>query len=161
MRTEADVNQTIDLYGDMVRRICLCHLKSPDDAEDVFQNTFLKYMLSEEAFASEEHRKAWLIRVSINACKDHFRVLQRSRAVPLEDYLPEAAYFPEEIRDVLESVLSLPGKYRDVIYLHYYEGYSAYEISRILKKKENTIYSLLSRGRNLLKKELGGDDLDK
>ena len=63
----------------------------------------------------------------------------------------------EEHREVLEAVLALPGKYKDVIYLHYYEGYSAFEIGRILGKKENTVYSLLSRGRGMLKEELGGE----
>ena len=142
----------------MVQRICFYHLKNKADTEDIFQNVFLKYMLSDMEFQDEEHKKAWIIRVAVNACKDFLKSFFRQRTVPL-DAMNETAVYPlDGEKEVFEAVLTLPGKYKDVIYLHYFEGYSAAEISTILGKKENTIYSLLSRGRGLLREKLGGEE---
>ena len=87
--------------------------------------------------------------------------LFRRNVVSLETVYEMEAVVPEDHREVLEAVLSLPDKYKDVIYLHYYDGYSAAEIGKILGKRENTVYSLLSRGRKLLKEKLGGDEVGK
>ena len=158
MRSEHDVNRAVDAYADMVQRICFYHLKNKADTEDIFQNVFLKYMLSDMEFQDEEHKKAWIIRVAVNACKDFLKSFFRQRTVPL-DAMNETAVYPlDGEKEVFEAVLTLPGKYKDVIYLHYFEGYSAAEISTILGKKENTIYSLLSRGRGLLREKLGGEE---
>ena len=160
MRSETEVNSAIEKYADMVRRICFYHLKNYADTEDVFQNVFLKYMLYEESFDHEEHEKAWFARVSINACKDFLKSFFRRRMVPLDEIkeLEETgAELTDDNREVLEAVLNLPKRYKDAIYLHYYEGYTAAEIGKILNKKENTVYSLLSRGREMLRKELGGE----
>lgn len=157
MRSEQECMQAVDRYADMVRRICLVHLKNAADTEDIFQNVFLKYLQHDEPFADAEHEKAWMIRVTLNACKDHLRFLTRHRTTPLEAIAQCAVTEPRH-RDVLQAVLSLPEKYRDVIYLHYYDGYTAQKIGQMLHKKENTVYSLLSRGRDLLKPMLGGDD---
>lgn len=159
MRSEIEVNHAVEEYADMVRRVCVCHLKNQADTEDVFQNVFLKYMLYEKPFIDEEHEKAWLLRVTINACKDLLKSFFRKNTVPLEMVKEMEAEVPKDHREVLEAVLSLPDKYKDAIYLHYYEGYSAAEIGIILGKKENTIYSLLSRGRNVLKEKLGGEEI--
>ena len=156
MRSEEDANRAIRLYADTVRRICMVHLKNYSDTEDIFQTVFLKYALHSEPFESEEHEKAWIIRVTVNACKDLLRNVFHSRTVPLDTLIetPQA----QELRhsELLEAVLSLPSKYKDVVYLYYYEGYSAQEISRILKKNVNTVYTLLTRARKILKKELEG-----
>lgn len=156
MQSEGDVNRAIDQYADMVWRVCMCHLQNRADAEDVFQNVFLKYMLKGKAFEDEEHKKAWLLRVAINACKDCQRSFFRRNVVSMDALGDRIVELPEEHREVLEALRSLPAKYKDALYLHYYEGYTAAEIGEILGKKENTVYSLLSRGRELLKKELGG-----
>ena len=160
MRTEQETNRAIELYSDMIRRICLYHLKNSADTEDVFQNVFLKYLLSTAEFEDTEHEKAWLIRVTINACKDHIKSLFRSRTVSLDVIAEEAADMETDHREVLEAVLALPAKYKDAVYLHYYEGYTAAEIAGILGSRENTVYSLLSRGRTMLKDKLGGADID-
>ena len=157
MRDESEISRAVEEYADMVRRVCFYHLKNREDTEDVFQNVFLKYMLCDKPFKDREHEKAWLLRVAINACKDYVKSFFRRNAIPLETLREMEAGGMEEHREVLEAVLALPGKYKDVIYLHYYEGYSAFEIGRILGKKENTVYSLLSRGRGMLKEELGGE----
>ena len=156
MRSEQEVEQAIELYSDMIRRICLLHLNNHEDTEDVLQEVFLKYVLHSVGFESKEHEKAWLIRVTLNACKDLKRKLFRHSTVSLEVLSEEAASVVPEQMEILETLLSLPAKYKDVIYLHYYEGYTAKEIGTMLHKKENTVYSLLSRGRELLKQKLGG-----
>ena len=160
MCTEQETSRAIELYSDMIRRICLLHLKNHADTEDVFQEVFLKYVLRGAVFESVEHERAWLIRVTENACKDLLKSLFRRKTVSLEVLSEEAASISSEQHATLEAVLALPEKYKDVIYLHYYEGYNAREIGRILKKKENTVYSHLSRGRELLRQELGGDVIE-
>lgn len=118
MRSEQEVNRAVEQYADMIRRICMLHLKNYDDTQDIFQNVFLKYALSSVVFESEEHEKAWLIRVATNACRDLLRDFFRKNTVPLE-FLTEYGKEEEtENREVLEAVLSLPAKYKDVVYLH-------------------------------------------
>lgn len=160
MREEQDVNRAIEQYGDTVRRLCMIHLKNYHDAEDIFQTVFLKYVLSSVVFENEEHKKAWFIRVTINACKDLLKSFFHSRTVPLDDLLNQSEELTPDNSYVLEAVLSLPEKYRDIVYLYFYEEYSAVEISRILRKKTNTIYTLLTRSKRLLKEKLGGDEFE-
>lgn len=159
MRTEEQANQAVEEYADLVRRLCFMRLKNREDSEDVFQTVFLKYLLYDGTFESAEHEKAWFIRITINACKDSLRSVFRRRTLPLEVLSEEAAAVPEEHGALLEAVLSLPDHYKDAIYLFYYEGYSAVEIAEILGRKENTVYTWLSRGRALLRRRLGGDCL--
>ena len=113
--------------------------------------------LSSRSFESPEHEKAWFIRVTINACKDLIKSFFRSRTVSLDQLMEQPGQLLEDHREVLEAVISLPRKYREVIYLHYYEGYTAPQISEILGKNTNTVYTLLARSKNLLKERLGGD----
>ena len=157
MRSEEEANIAIEKYADTVRRICMVNLKNYADTEDVFQTVFLKYILSSKAFESEEHEKAWFIRVTINACKDIFKSFFRSRTEPLEALEAYSGELSPEASELLITVLALPEKYRQVIYLFYYEGYSAAEIGKILGKKTNTVYTLLSRAKKLLKDELAGE----
>ena len=160
MRSEWEANQAIDRYADLVRRVCMIHLKNHADTEDIFQTVFLKYVTGTTEFESEEHEKAWFIRVTINACKDLLRSFFRSRTVSLDDLLEQSDQVPEDHREVLEAVLALPDKYRDVVYLHYYEGYTAPEIGTILHRNPNTVYTLLTRARDELRKMLGGEDFE-
>lgn len=160
MRSEWEANRAIDRYTDLVRRVCMIHLKNHADTEDIFQTVFLKYVTGTTEFESEEHEKAWFIRVTINACKDLLRSFFRSRTVSLDDLLEQPDQVPEDHREVLEAVLALPDKYRDVVYLHYYEGYTAPEIGTILHKNPNTVYTLLTRARDELRKMLGGEDFE-
>ena len=160
MRSEWEANRAIDRYADLVRRVCMIHLKNHADTEDIFQTVFLKYVTGTTEFESEEHEKAWFIRVTINACKDLLRSFFRSRTVSLDDLLEQPDQVPEDHREVLEAVLALPDKYRDVVYLHYYEGYTAPEIGTILHKNPKTVYTLLTRARDELRKMLGGEDFE-
>lgn len=158
MQSEQEVNRAIEKYADMIRRICLIHLQNSADTEDIFQTVFLKYVLRSVPFESEEHEKAWLIRVTINACRDLRRSFFKSRTVSLEDLIEMPAPMLQSNREVLEAVISLPKKYKDVVYLHYYEGYTAAEIGEILGKNVNTIYTLMTRSKKLLKEKLEGDE---
>ena len=157
MRSEQEVNRAIEQYADTVKRVCVLHLKNDANTEDIFQTVFLKYALSSTAFENEEHEKAWLIRVTINACKDLLKSFFRSRMVSLED-VRERAAVPQTSSEVLETVLRLPKKYRQVVYLPYYEGYTAPEIGRILGKNVNSVYTLITRARQMLKQALGGEE---
>ena len=157
MRNEQEVNRAVEEYSDMIRRLCMIHLKNYADTEDIFQTVFLKYVLSSVVFENKEHEKAWFIRVTINACKDLLKSFFRSRITSLDEILEQAADMQEENKEVLEAVLSLPSKYRDVVHLHYYEGYTAPGIGRLLKKNVNTVYTLMTRSRHLLREKLGGD----
>ena len=154
MQSEREVNRAIERYSDMVRRICLIHLQNSADTEDIFQTVFLKYVLSSVSFENEEHERAWFIRVTINACKDLLKSFFRSRTLPLDSIIEKPGEPDSDYSDVLEAVLSLPQKNKDVVYLYYYEEYSAAEISRILHKNVNTVYTLLNRGRQALKTKL-------
>ena len=156
MRSEQEVNSAIEQYSDMILRLCTVYLKNSADTEDIFQTVFLKYALSNKVFESPEHEKAWLIRVTVNACKDLLKSFFHSRTVSMAElagYAPEAT--PEQYA-VMEAVWSLPKQYRDVIYLHFYEGYTAPEIAGILKRNPNTVYTHLHKGKELLREALGG-----
>lgn len=139
------------------RRLPLVRLKNREDTEDIFQTVFLKYLQHIKPFESAEHEKAWFIQVTLNPCRDLLRFWARRPTVPLEELTAQAV--PEsEDRGVLEAVLSLPQKYRDTVYLHYYEGYSAPEIGALLGRNTNTVYTLLNRARAMLREKLGGDE---
>ncbi len=157
MRSEEEVLKAIDRYADTVRRICMIHLKNYADTEDVFQTVFIKYALKSPEFDSANHEKAWIIRITINSCKDLLKSFFRNRRVSLDEISEKPGEEKEDYSDVWEAVLSLPQKYRDVVYLHYYEEYTAPEIAKILGKNVNTVYTLINRGKHMLKEKLGGD----
>lgn len=159
MRSEEQVNRAIDVYADTVKRICMLHLKNTSDTEDIFQEVFLKYALTSVSFESEEHEKAWLIRVTINQCKDWMKRIFHRQTIRIDDVIALPAEQKEDYSDVLYAVLSLPQKYKDVVYLYYYEGYSAVEIGKMLGKNTNTIYTLLSRAKDKLREKLGGYEI--
>jgi RNA polymerase sigma-70 factor (ECF subfamily) len=148
---ETRAEELLDRYSGMVLRIALHNVGSMADAEDIAQEVFLKRITARRAFASPEHEKAWMIRVTVNQCRDFLKSAYR-RTVPLPEDLPGETQGCE----VLEAVLCLPVPYRNVIYLHYYEGLSVKEISRALRRRENTVSSWLYRARAALKKTLTG-----
>ena len=157
MRSEQEANRAIEMYANTVQRICMVHLKNHADTEDIFQTVFLKYILSSVAFKNSEHEKAWFIRVTINACKDLLKSFFRSRTISIDALANQLTTLTPGDGEMLAAVLSLPAKYKDVVYLYYYEGYSASEIGHILGKNVNTVYTLLTRSKGLLKEKLGGD----
>ena len=159
MKNEQEARRALERYANTIRRICFIHLKNHADVEDVFQEVFLKYILYNRPFESDDHEKAWLIRVAINACKDLLKSFFRKKVCSIDDVNLEHFPVQENDKELLDSVLRLPPKYKNVIYLFYYEGYTAVEIARIIGKPENTIYTWLNRARRELKQELGGESI--
>lgn len=138
----------VDKYSDMMMRIAYQNLKSHSDAQDCVQDILLKLINLQKDFESEEHIKAWLIRVTINRCRDILRMSWvKKRSVLTEDY-PEL--MPEET-GLIEEVWKLPAKYRNVLYLYYFEDYKITQIADILKMKQATVNTQLQRARLLLK----------
>ena len=124
------------------------------DAEDAAQEALLRYHISEKQFESEQHIRAWLLRVAINCAKNLSRSFFRRNTVPLETYMETLEFDSGESQEIFREVMSLPKKYRLVIHLYYYEDYSVAEIGRILALTESNVKVRLSRGRQLLKKAL-------
>ena len=147
--TQEQRTQVVERWGDMVYRLALARTASVPDAEDVFQEVFLRYFRHEERFHNDEYRKAWLIRCTVNRCKSLLASPWRRRIVPLET--AEEVGVEDDYREVYSAVLTLPGKYRAVIQLHYFEGLSVAEMAQTLDMPEGTIKSQLSRGRALLR----------
>lgn len=124
------------------------------DAEDAAQEALLRYHISEKQFESEQHIRAWLLRVAINCAKNVSRSFFRRNTVPLEDYMDSLEFDSGESREIFREVMNLPETYRLVIHLYYYEDYSVAEIGRILGLTESNVKVRLSRGRKLLKMNL-------
>lgn len=150
IKTEEEYIKIVEKFSDMIFRIAYQNLFHINDAEDVVQDVFLKLLKQKDkCFNDYEHLKSWLIRVTINQCLDYKKSFFRKNTIPLEDF--EIPYEQEE-RKVLEELYQLPRDYRNILYLYYYEGYTIKEIAKILGKKQNTVNSKLTRGRNQLKK---------
>ncbi len=152
MRTEQEFNAAAEQYLNMVYRIALNWFGCVHDAEDAAQSVFLKMIRSGHRFDSIQHEKAWCISVTKNHCRDLLKSFWRTRRADLER-LPEAAdETPPEEGVLLEMILTMPGKYKEVLYLYYYEGYSVRELASILNQKESTLQTRLATGRKMLKK---------
>lgn len=132
------------------------YMKNKQDTEDMVQNTFIRLMKDGTCFESIEHEKAWLIRTATNLCKDFFRSWWR-RVVTIDDMTEISIDEPFTIDETLKKVLELPSKYKTVVYMYYYEGYSTVEIAKILNKNESTIRGQLYTSRKLLKIKMEGD----
>lgn len=156
LRTNDCVDEVIEKYADMVYRLVFSRVKNKNDADDIFQEVFLRYIKSERDFETEEHRKAWLIRVTINCSNSFFRSSWIQKVVPMEGTESIPFESPEEL-GLHELLMELPVKYRIVLHLFYYEDLPINEISRILKQKPATVKTQLVRARQMLKKKLKGD----
>ena len=128
--------------------------KNTQDAEDVVQDTFIQYWAQKKEFVSEQHIRAWLIRVAINKAKNKVNTFFRKNTLPLEDYMQTLTFESEESSGLFEAVMGLPEKYRIVIHLFFYEDYSVNEIADILKLTQGNVKVRLSRGRMLLRNTL-------
>ena len=149
--------ETVERYGDMVWRLALVRTASVHDAEDVFQEVFLRYVRKGEESWEEERRKAWLIRCTVNCSKSLLAAPWRRRRGELEESLA-AAGVDEEARQVYLAVMDLPQIYRTAIHLHYYQGLSVAEIAQATGCREGTVKARLHRGRALLKGVLTDED---
>lgn len=152
------VELALNLFGNDILRISYSYLKRREDAEDIVQETLIRFMQSKLYFETEQQAKGWLLRVAVNLCKDYLKSAAYRKQTPIPegyDVADEATIpVPEEESEVLQAVMSLPEKYRGPLHLYYYEEYNTKEIAEILEKKESTVRSLLKRGRDKLAQRL-------
>lgn len=142
-------------YQDMVYRVALHSLGNPADAEDAVQETFLRLYTHPKSFEGEEHLRRWLIRVTVNLCKNTLKSAWRRRRVSLEQVGETPVFDRPEDRTLYDAVMSLPEKYRVVLDLHYYEELSTTQIAETLRVRQTTVTTRLSRARAMLKDKLG------
>lgn len=159
-----NINYIVGKYSDMIYRTALAYLGSPTDAEDIVSEVLIKYITADNdghEFSGEEHIKAWLLRVTINICKDILKSARVKSTTSL-DLSPETeselrlAETSETRLDIEAALDSIPSDYRIVLYLYYYQEFSTKEIARLLDVPKNTVVSRLSRARKALRKKLAG-----
>lgn len=140
--------QMVNEYSSLLYRTAYIYCKNRMDAEEIVQETYLKYLKKKPHFESKQHEKAWLLRVTINLCKDYLRCFWNRCTERYEDH---AAYEMDQSWMLLDMIQRLPEKYRLVIQLYYIEGYEIAEIADIIKKTESAVRTRLSRAKNMLK----------
>ena len=146
--------QAVSKYGGDLFRLAYSFLLEREDAQDAVQDAFVAYMRKAPAFADERSEKAWLLRVTANRAKN---MLRRSRSHPTCELTEDAAHTEGE-SDVTLALAALPPKYRMPVHLYYYEGYSIGEIASLLRRPAATVGTQLSRGREMLRSILGGEN---
>lgn len=155
--TEGEFMRLVGLYRETVFRAAYCCLKSYAEAEDITQEVFLSLYTYSGDFNDDSHIKAWLLRVTINKCRNLLKSCFKRLSVPLDEAADKAVY-PEE-SGIIHLVMSLKPKLRTPLYMYYYEEYSVKEIAALLGEKETTITTRLSRGRKKLKELLIKEDI--
>lgn len=155
MRLSAD--EAFRRYGDRVFSAAFSVCQNREDADDVVQDTFIKYYTKNEDYIDSSHLKAWLLRVAINRAKDISGAFWRRNRVSWEEYMEQLEFVQPEDKSLFQAVMELPEKYRLVIHLFYYEEYSIAEIAALLRSAQGTVKARLSRGRKLLKSMLTED----
>lgn len=148
------VQELFEQYRDNLYAAAFNVCKNVWDAEDAVQDTFIQYYSSKKEFETEQHIRAWLLRVAINKAKNTNRTFWKRNRADLSDYMETLAFETPESEELFETVMDLPAKYRIVIHLFYFEDYAIREIAEILKISESNVKVRLSRGRSLLKEKL-------
>ncbi|MBR6968541.1 MAG: RNA polymerase sigma factor [Ruminococcus sp.] len=143
--------EAVEKYGDMLYRICLLSLRNTADAEDVVQETFIKYVQKSPDCNDSGHEKAWLITVATNKCRDMLRY--RSRHMTESEELLNSYAVEKEDSGILEALMELKDKYRIILTLHYVEGYKTEEIAELTGISPSAVKMRLSRGRKLLREK--------
>ena len=154
-----DPERIYDLYFDTVYRVCFIYMKNSADAQDMAQETFLQMLRKPFNYESDEKTKAWLIVCASNLCKNHLKNWWRKKSVSLDEEIGnleniQGINLNNEQSEILETVMSLDGKYSLPVYLYYYEGYSTGEIAKMTDTKPSTVQTRLAKARQLLKMEL-------
>ncbi len=156
MEYKITANEAFKRHSDMVYRLAVARVKNKYDADDILQEVFLRFIKVKDKVENDEHLKALLIRITINCSKSLLTSSWFKRTEPLSEGLSVL----DEYADTLDAVMRLPQKYRTVIHLHYYIGYSVDEIAAILKSKPSTVKSWLYRARQKLKLDLEGEEVN-
>lgn len=145
------IQELVDEYKDNIYAVAFNVCKNAQDAEDVVQDTFISYYTEKKEFENRQHIRAWLIRVAINKAKNVNRTFWRRNVLSLKDYIGTLEFDTSESEELFSAVMKLPGKYRIVIHLFYYEDYSVNEIADILNISVSNVKVRLSRGRSMLR----------
>lgn len=162
MNNKEKLENLIELYGNDVLRIATLYMQNPSTAEDIFQDVFLKVNKYLSSFEGKSSEKTWIIKITINTCKDYLKSAWRKKVVSIENFNDtlENANYDENIIDsenasmVLKEILLLPTKYKDVLILYYYKDFSTIEISKVLNIPEATVRTRMKRAREMLKEKL-------
>ncbi len=152
-----EIEEVVTVYANMLFKLCFTILCNSTDAEDAVSDTFVKWITKAPSFRNEEHRKAWLIRVATNICLDMRRFHKRHPSICLDEVY---GYCQQETGyTILKDILSLPAKYKTVLYLFYIEGYQTEEIAKLLSISGSAVRKRLQYGRDMLKLEYRKDGL--
>ena len=151
-KAEVLAERILDVYGDAVLRLAYTYVHNMSDAEDILQETLIRYLEKRPVFENEKHEKAWLFRVAANLSKNKIAYNKIRQADQLEDQL--ITQEREDLTFVWDAVKRLPESYREAIHLYYYEGYNSREIAQILKKPESTIRTYLQKAKKMIRKEI-------
>jgi len=152
-----DFEAAVEEFSDLITRICIIKTGNRYDAEDCYQNVFIKLYTKPPRAENSEQLRAWLVTVAVNECRDLHRRRFFRDSVDLDDIAELAMVESEEDFGIIEDIMGLPAIYRDAVYLHYFEGYSISELAGILSCREGTVKSRLARGRALLKTIIEGE----
>lgn len=156
--TEEEFGQVARTYGDMIYRVAYHGLKNRPDAEDVMQTVLLKLIESKVEYASQDHLKHWLLRVTVNESRKLLRSFWRRTSVPLEEWRDGPVLEDLEKEELFRAVMGLEAKYRLTIYLYYYEGCTVSEVAAAMKAKPSTVQTWLLRARERLRRELSQEE---
>lgn len=152
-----DVETIIYTYGNMLFRLCLVMLGNASDAEDVLQETMIKYIQKAPEFVNAEHEKAWLIKVAVNKCRDLLRYKSKRPVADIEEIV---AYTKDKTdSDIIDALMSLPEKFRIVLILYYVEEYRIEDIAKVIGKTTSAVKMRLQKGRRLLKDAYGKEHM--
>ena len=142
-----------------IYRVCYAFMKNAQDAEDCTEEAFVRAMTSEVVFENERHERAWLTTTAMNLCKDKLKHWRRQKVTPLDEEAELPAPETDDKGEVVDAVMALPMKYKEVVWLYYYEGYQTDEIARMLDRSPSTVRGQLRDAREKLKRILGGEGL--
>ena len=158
LRTDKEITEIYMRHRQTVYRVCYAYMKNPADTEDAVQDTFVQMIRKGPVFENEQHEKAWLIRTAENVCRNALRYWWR-RHEDIDDHYDLQSPDRSEADRLMQDVMALPDKYKTVVYLYYYEGYSSAEIAGMLGRPQSTIRNYMHDARKILK-ERSGEDFD-
>ncbi len=147
--------EVVHKYSQTVANVCVMRLKNTTDAEDCFQDTFVKLLTKTPSLKDEEHLKHWLIRAAIHSCYDYIK--KNRRTISIDQVPNESSYHSDDAYDISWALMKVKPDYREILYLHYCERYQVKEIAEILSRNVNTVKVMLKRGREMLKSIYGGE----
>lgn len=142
-----------------IYRVCYAFMKNAQDAEDCTEDTFVRAMISNVSFENERHERSWLTTTAMNICKDKLKHWWRQKVTPIDEEIEQTVATEADSKsEVVAAVMALPVKYKEVVWLHYYEGYQTDEIAAMLKRPASTVRNQLRDARAKLKLSLGGEE---